>query len=69
MAPMENDHEAEADAHTKALIAAGILDPRALTETYTIGQMATEFSAKTRSTGGASLTEIVLALREEEGDR
>jgi hypothetical protein len=52
-----------------ALVAAGILDPKALTETYTNGQMAAEFSGATRGFEGSSLTNAVTALREEEGER
>jgi prevent-host-death family protein len=58
-----------AEEQINALVAAGVLDPKALTETYTNGQMAAEFSAATRTSEGSSLTDAVLALREEEGER
>ena len=58
-----------AEEQINAAIAAGILDPRALSEPYTNRQMAEEFSAATRTSSGSSLTEAVLSLREEEGDR
>jgi hypothetical protein len=35
------------EEHVNALVAAGILDPRALTEPYTNGQTAAECSAET----------------------
>jgi hypothetical protein len=59
----------EIDSDTAAAIAAGILDPRAVAEHYTNGQMAAERSTEASCTGGPSLTETVLILREEEGDR
>lgn len=57
------------DRNTAAAVAAGILDPRAMTEQYTNRQMAAEFFPSSKSLEGTSLTDIVLDLREEEGER
>lgn len=57
-----------AEEQINAAIAAGILDPRALTEPYTVGQMLEEFPRSSRDTG-PSLTDTVIAFRKTEGDR
>lgn len=58
-----------AEEQINAAIAAGILDPRALTEPYTNANMLQDFSPESRGTEGPSLTEALLDLREAEGDR
>lgn len=58
-----------AEERVNALVAAGILDPKALTEAYTNKQMLEEFGPSTRSKGGPSWSDAVIALREAEGER
>src|SRR5690606_2349770 len=58
-----------AEGQINAAIAAGILDPRAITQRYTNRQMLQDFPAESRSVGGSSLTDALMALREDEGER
>ncbi|WP_168801648.1 type II toxin-antitoxin system Phd/YefM family antitoxin [Glycomyces buryatensis] len=58
-----------AEEQLNAAIEAGILDPRALSETYTNAQMREELPPSGRPTAGGSLSEKVIELREAEGDR
>ncbi|MEU6858155.1 type II toxin-antitoxin system prevent-host-death family antitoxin [Glycomyces sp. NPDC046736] len=58
-----------AEEQTNAAIAAGILDPRALTQPYSNRQMLLDFPPESRSVGGASLSDALTALREDEGER
>lgn len=58
-----------AEEQINAAIAAGILDPRALTEAYTNGEVLERFAPATRSSAEGSLTDTVIELRDAEGDR